>query len=692
MARRLRLLSTVIATVAISLGFSISSTAQTPDPSWYSNKLLEPEIERAVSAAILRMPFRQETAANAIVAPLRYRYTNQNAPAGTPFVPGSRTTFAAEWTIKVHTNNGRQYIIPTDRLESVFKQRSNPCGILKIVPGLPPFGPASCAAMKGEGFARPGELGSTAIWRLKPGYPISDENFDYLSKGNPKTRAFPGGFSVVGDRGVVTTFSFVPPPPTMVTGRTYEVSLTGDSVVPDDDPACAPAGMIWVDAPTKSVHEGKLIGSKRENSSFYVMPRCKNPQWVNGNPAGPQSWAYYDRLTFLFKPSSGSKKFSVLFYPMIGVRAVAAEFQYEPEDRVGDNETGGEFTGKGTVYKLGGCADITVNVELNTRTPKGAVVTSTSDAINASGETAKKYAIDITAELISAIEPLCKKTTENLTYPFEEPSAIIRTKWPPDEVIVEPRWPPTPIGMRRLVEYYNYEHNDSVTISSDDAIRAALSGGYKFVGDAGGYVYANQLFGTVPLKLFHSPVRRDYFTTGTAEGERTAIAAGYSLVGIEGYVFASSQPMTVPLKLFWSNARLDNYSTATPDGESSALRSGYAFGRVEGYISKALPTAPQGCGLGRLWEITDSVSTSWWIRRGTESVFDSRTTLRSGQTVDGVVTINLAGSQITAQREHANWGKCQYTGTLGTDGTSASGSYYCPDGIRHNWSGSIKCN
>ena len=278
MARRLRLLSTVIATVAISLALSASSNSQTPEPGWYSNKLLEPEIERAVSAAIPRMPFRQETAANAIVAPLRYRYTNQNAPAGTPFVPGSRTIFTAEWTINVHTSNGRQYVIPPDRLESVFKQKSNPCGILKIVPGLPPFGPASCAAMKGEGFARPGELGSTAIWRLKPGYPISDENFDYLSKGNPKTRAFPGGFSIVGDRGVVTTFSYVPPPPTMETGRTYEISLTGDSVTPDDDPACAPAGMIFLDAPTKSVHDGKLIGSKRENSSFYVIPRCMNPQ------------------------------------------------------------------------------------------------------------------------------------------------------------------------------------------------------------------------------------------------------------------------------------------------------------------------------------------------------------------------------------------------------------------------------
>lgn len=689
----MRLLRLTIFSGTVSLGFiivlSVSSNAQVPDPSWYSNNLLEPEIERAVSSAIVRMPFRQETAANAIVAPLRYRYENRNAPAATPFVSGARTIFTAEWTINVHTDNGRQYIIPPDRLESVFRQKSNPCGILKIVPGLPPFGPASCAAMKGEASARPGELGSAASWRLKAGYPISDENFDYLSKTNPATRAFAGGFSVAAERGMVSTFSYTIPPSVLQTGRTYEVSMTGDSVIPDNDPACSPSAMIWMDAPTKSVHDGKLVGSKRENSSFYIFPRCKNPQWVNNNPAGPQNWAFYDKLTFVFQPQSNKKKFSIYFAPLIGVSAIAAEYAYEPEDQVGDGEFGGEFKGNGAVYDLGGCASIYVTVETSTRTPKGAVVPSTDDAIKVSGELAKKYAVDIAAELKAAIDPICKRTT------IREPR--LDAFFPPDIDRTEPvRLPPEPVRpdlrMRRLLSYYNYTTDDALTLSLPSTAERAMRAGYRYIGEAGGYVYADQAAGTVPLKLFYSDSRGDYFTSGTAEGERTAIAAGYSMIGIEGYVFLTSQPMTVPLKLFWSNARVDNYSIATPDGESSALRSGYAFARVEGYIPKSLPTAPQGCGMGTRWEVSDDISVSWWNRRPSSNMFDSRTTLQSGQFVDGVVTVNLAGDQINAQRFHANWGTCLYTGTLGTDGTSASGTYYCPDGVRHNWRGSIKCD
>ena len=232
----------VIASILLILGLSTPSNAQAVDPAWYSTTLLQPEIEKGVAAAILRMPFRQETPANAIIAPLRYRYVNRNAPADIPFVSGSKTVFTAEWTINVHTNNGRQYIIPSDRLESVYRQKSNPCGILPIVPGPAPFGPASCAAMKGEGQAKPGDRGTAAVWRLKDGYPKPDANFLYLIKENPINKGWHGGFVAVGARGMVLTFSFSPPPATMEVGKTYEVSLTGVSVAPDDQPDCAGGG------------------------------------------------------------------------------------------------------------------------------------------------------------------------------------------------------------------------------------------------------------------------------------------------------------------------------------------------------------------------------------------------------------------------------------------------------------------
>jgi hypothetical protein len=94
--------------------------------------------------------------------------------------------------------------------------------------------------------------------------------------------------------------------------------------------------------------------------------------------------------------------------------------------------------------------------------------------------------------------------------------------------------------------------------------------------------------GTVPLKLFWSPERGDNFTTATAQGEKDALAAGYSFVRLEGYVFPTQQPGTVPLKLFWSPERGDNFTTATAQGEKDALAAHYSFvQRNEGYVFPA---------------------------------------------------------------------------------------------------------
>ena len=91
----------------------------------------------------------------------------------------------------------------------------------------------------------------------------------------------------------------------------------------------------------------------------------------------------------------------------------------------------------------------------------------------------------------------------------------------------------------------------------------------------------------MPLKLYWSAARGDNFTTATAEGERDAIAAGYTFARIEGYIYPAPQSGTVPLKLFWSDARRDNFTTATDIGESHAYAASYRFARIEGYVFPA---------------------------------------------------------------------------------------------------------
>ena len=356
--RRLTIFQALSSILFIFVHFSISS-AQVPDPSWYSSRRLQPEIEKAVASAIIQMPFRQETAANVIVAPLRYRYTNPNARTDVSFGTGSKTVFIAEWTINVHTDKGRQFIIPSDRLESIFRQKYKPCGSLPIVPGPAPFGSASCAAMKGEGQARTGIQGTAAAWKLKDGYPKPDVNFQNRIKSNPTNSMSSGGFVIVGERNMVNTFSFSPPPAILEFGKTYDVSLRGVSVVPDDQPDCAGgSAMIYTDAPTKSIHDGKLGGSKRANSSFYVIPPCQHPNWVNQDPTVMQNWANFDKLTFEFRPSSDLKEFRVSFVPIFGYREIAAEYLYVPIDNGSEPTFGGEFTGNAAAYDMGSCADI----------------------------------------------------------------------------------------------------------------------------------------------------------------------------------------------------------------------------------------------------------------------------------------------------------------------------------------------
>jgi len=86
------------------------------------------------------------------------------------------------------------------------------------------------------------------------------------------------------------------------------------------------------------------------------------------------------------------------------------------------------------------------------------------------------------------------------------------------------------------------------------------------------------------LFTWWSPARADNYTSGTAAGDASARAAGYSYVRTEGSGVTSQEHGSVPLYLFWSAPRGDNFTTATQEGINSAYAAGYTYIRVEGYV------------------------------------------------------------------------------------------------------------
>ncbi|MFN8192771.1 MAG: hypothetical protein U0R80_00640 [Nocardioidaceae bacterium] len=110
----------------------------------------------------------------------------------------------------------------------------------------------------------------------------------------------------------------------------------------------------------------------------------------------------------------------------------------------------------------------------------------------------------------------------------------------------------------------------------------------------------------VDLTLFWSAGRGDNFTTATAEGRDSALAAGYVQVRREAEVFPAELDgfvdphqrkefeelvaRTVPLTLFWSETRQDNFVSGSAEGRASALEAGYRVVRDEGRVLEAWPT------------------------------------------------------------------------------------------------------
>jgi hypothetical protein len=188
-------------------------------------------------------------------------------------------------------------------------------------------------------------------------------------------------------------------------------------------------------------------------------------------------------------------------------------------------------------------------------------------------------------------------------------------------------YPAFQLGTSPLKLFWSAARQDNLTTLSSAAEQAALAAGYVFVriegwtfrerpfdtlwlykhAGRGDYLLAGQnspliaeadsakythtaldaavlrhrVQGTVALKTFWHAGRQDYFTTATAAGENSAIAAGYVEKSTEGYVFPSQQTGLSSMKSFWHSAREDNFTTVSKG--SLATNEGYTLVRTEGF-------------------------------------------------------------------------------------------------------------
>jgi hypothetical protein len=141
-----------------------------------------------------------------------------------------------------------------------------------------------------------------------------------------------------------------------------------------------------------------------------------------------------------------------------------------------------------------------------------------------------------------------------------------------------------------LSHYWSNTRTDNFSTASQKGKNAALTAKYRFV-RTDGYVLntsSNTEGQAVPLYLYYNSTRKDYFTTASPRGIRSAIAAGYNKVGIEGYVLnkvnSKFKHLYKPLWLYYNNARKDNFTIATPKGIKDAEAAGYRKVRIEGYV------------------------------------------------------------------------------------------------------------
>lgn len=118
----------------------------------------------------------------------------------------------------------------------------------------------------------------------------------------------------------------------------------------------------------------------------------------------------------------------------------------------------------------------------------------------------------------------------------------------------------------------------------------------------------------------------------------------------------------------------------TASGQNVCNRGGGAWSAVIERRDQPQPPQPQD-RLGRRWNEQEGGWNGVWTRRGNSNVFDARWTQPGQRDVTAVLTIYLQGNNVRIERRNSSDGNnCDYTGTLSSDGRTASGQFTCDQG------------
>jgi hypothetical protein len=103
-------------------------------------------------------------------------------------------------------------------------------------------------------------------------------------------------------------------------------------------------------------------------------------------------------------------------------------------------------------------------------------------------------------------------------------------------------------------------------------------------------------------------------------------------------------------------------------------------------------SSPFACALPARFTETEGDYTAIWTRRGNTNEYDAVWSRNGRRQVTAVVTITTQGNRISILRGQGSDGvSCQYDGTVGTDGTTITGTASC-GGTRFNFQARAECN
>lgn len=127
------------------------------------------------------------------------------------------------------------------------------------------------------------------------------------------------------------------------------------------------------------------------------------------------------------------------------------------------------------------------------------------------------------------------------------------------------------------------------------AAAAQLDASYAYVtGDL--FALPSPLPGTVPLNLYArvNATSSHHFTAASAAGNAAALAAGFTLVGVQGFVFSSppADGSGLPLEQWYSAARDDHFLVGTAENRAAAQGAGYVLQYVDSWTAPAWVTWP----------------------------------------------------------------------------------------------------